>query len=43
VLKLFMDWCPAHWVEFEAKIAAAVTLAGLPTPRVGEMVEVPDR
>jgi uncharacterized protein (TIGR02172 family) len=43
VLKLYHDWCPAHWVEHEAKVARAVVEAGIPTPAAGEIVEVNGR
>ena len=43
VLKLYHDWCPPHWVEQEAKVAHAVTSAGIPSPAVGEIVEVNHR
>jgi Ser/Thr protein kinase RdoA (MazF antagonist) len=40
VLKLFRDWCPSDWVDYEAKIARAVYEAGIPCPAPGEIVEV---
>jgi uncharacterized protein (TIGR02172 family) len=43
VLKLYHDWCPPHWVEHEAKVAHAVTAAGIPSPAAGEIVEVNHR
>src|SRR6185369_345766 len=43
ILKLYRDWCPPHWVEQEAKIAHAVSEAGIPTPAAGEIVEVHHR
>jgi aminoglycoside phosphotransferase (APT) family kinase protein len=43
VLKLYRDWCPAHWVEHESKVAHAITAAGIPTPAAGEIVEVNNR
>lgn len=43
VLKLFHDWCPPHWVEHEAMVAHAITTAGIPSPAVGEIVEVNHR
>jgi uncharacterized protein (TIGR02172 family) len=43
VLKLYFDWCPSHWVEYEARIAHAVHTAGIPTPAAGEIVEVNGR
>jgi uncharacterized protein (TIGR02172 family) len=43
VLKLYMDWCPPDWVDHEAKIARAVSEAGVPSPAYREIVEVDGR
>jgi aminoglycoside phosphotransferase (APT) family kinase protein len=43
VLKLFRDWCPPDWVEYEARIAGAVHAAGVPSPAPGEMIEMDGR
>jgi len=43
VLKLYRDWCPSNWVEHEAKIGKIVCAAGLPTPAIGDIVEVNQR
>jgi uncharacterized protein (TIGR02172 family) len=43
VLKLYFDWCPSNWVEYESRIAHAVHSAGIPTPAAGEIVEVNGR
>jgi uncharacterized protein (TIGR02172 family) len=43
ILKLYRDWCPAHWVEHESEVAHAITEAGIPAPAVGEIVEVNHR
>jgi uncharacterized protein (TIGR02172 family) len=43
ILKLYRDWCPADWVEYEAQIARAVYEAGIPSPAAGEIVEVNGR
>lgn len=43
ILKLYHEWCPSHWVEHEAKVAHAITTAGIPTPAAGEIVEVNNR
>jgi uncharacterized protein (TIGR02172 family) len=43
VLKLYFDWCPSNWVEYESRIAQAVHAAGIPTPAAGEIVEVNGR
>jgi uncharacterized protein (TIGR02172 family) len=43
ILKLYRDWCPADWVDYEARIAHAVYEAGISSPKPGEIVEVDDR
>lgn len=43
VLKLFRDWCPSDWVEYEARIARAIYAAGVPSPAAGEIVEINGR
>jgi uncharacterized protein (TIGR02172 family) len=43
ILKLYFDWCPSDWVEYESRIAHAVHAAGIPTPAAGEIVEVNGR
>jgi len=43
VLKLFLDWCPAHWAEHEARVTQAVHEAGLPAPAVEGIVDVDGR
>jgi aminoglycoside phosphotransferase (APT) family kinase protein len=43
VLKLYRDWCPADWVDYEARIAHAVHEAGIPSPKPGAVVEVDGR
>jgi uncharacterized protein (TIGR02172 family) len=43
ILKLYFDWCPSHWVEYESRIAHAVRAAGIPAPAAGEIVEVNGR
>lgn len=43
VLKLFYDWFPEESVRYEAKLARAVQVAGLPVPAAGEIVEIGDR
>ena len=40
VLKLYREWCPSEWVEYESRVAHAVVEAGIPTPAAGEIVEV---
>lgn len=42
ILKLFLDWVPAHGAEWEAQAARAVHAAGLAAPAVGEIIEVDD-
>jgi uncharacterized protein (TIGR02172 family) len=43
ILKLYRDWCPPDWVDYEARIARAVHEAGIPSPATGEIVEVDGR
>jgi Ser/Thr protein kinase RdoA (MazF antagonist) len=43
ILKLFRDWCPPDWVEYEARIAHAIYAAGVPSPAAGEIVEIEGR
>jgi uncharacterized protein (TIGR02172 family) len=43
ILKLYRDWCPPDWVEYDARIAGAVYEAGIPSPEPGEIVEVEGR
>jgi aminoglycoside phosphotransferase (APT) family kinase protein len=43
ILKLYREWCPPDWVEYEARIARAVYAAGVPTPAAGEIVELAGR
>lgn len=43
VLKLFLDWCPASWVDYEAQVARAVHATGMPSPAVLDVVEVDGR
>ena len=43
MIKLYRDWCPADWVEYEARIASLVYEAGIPTPAASEIVEVDGR
>lgn len=43
ILKLYRDWCPSNWVDYEARIAAVVNQAGLPAPRAFDIVEVNGR
>jgi len=43
VLKLYRDWCPPDWVEYEARIARLIYEAGIPSPEAGDIVEVEDR
>ena len=40
ILKLYRDWCPPDWVEGEATVARAIANAGIPSPAVGEIIEV---
>jgi Ser/Thr protein kinase RdoA (MazF antagonist) len=43
VLKLYRDWCPSDWVDYEARVASAIHAAGIPSPATGEIVEVNSR
>jgi uncharacterized protein (TIGR02172 family) len=43
VLKLYRDWCPPDWVEYEARVARAIYEAGIPSPVAGEIIEVNSR
>jgi Ser/Thr protein kinase RdoA (MazF antagonist) len=43
VLKLYHNWCPPHWVEYESRVAHAVVEAGIPAPAAGEIVELNGR
>lgn len=43
VLKLYREWCPPGWVEYEARIARAVDAAGVSAPHTGEIVEIDGR
>ena len=43
VLKLYRDWCPPDWVDYEARIARSVHQAGIPSPEAVEIVEVDGR
>ncbi|HMB21903.1 MAG TPA: aminoglycoside phosphotransferase family protein [Anaerolineales bacterium] len=43
ILKLFREWWPSNRVEYEARIARAVYAAGVPSPAVGDIVEVNGR
>ena len=43
VLKLYYDWWPEGNIEYEAKIGKTVHAAGIPSPEVGELVEVDGR
>ena len=43
ILKLYRDWCPPNWVDYESRIAHAIHAAGVPTPAAGEIIEVNGR
>jgi len=43
ILKLYHTWCPPNWIEHEAHVAQVIAAAGIPSPAVGEIVEVNDR
>ena len=43
ILKLYREWCPSNWVDYEARVGRAIHAAGVPSPAVGELVEVDGR
>lgn len=43
ILKLYRDWCPADWAYYEARIARSVYDSGVPSPAVGELLEISGR
>jgi len=43
VLKLYFDWCPAEWAEYEATVQRAVHAAGIPSPAVEGAVHIEGR
>src|SRR5512133_3000895 len=43
ILKLYYDWCPPNWLEHEARVARVIVDAGIPTPAVGETLEINGR
>jgi len=43
ILKLYRDWCPPDWVDYEARIARAIYESGIPSPAAGEIIEVNGR
>ena len=43
ILKLYRDWCPPDWADYEARAARAITEAGIPSPAAGDIVEVDGR
>ena len=43
VLKLYFDWCLAEWAEYEATVQHAVHAAGIPSPKVDEIVHINGR
>jgi uncharacterized protein (TIGR02172 family) len=43
VLKLYYDWCPAHWADQELRTARLVHQAGVPSPAILDMVTVAGR
>jgi uncharacterized protein (TIGR02172 family) len=43
VLKLYRDWCPPDWVDYEARIARLVYEAGIPLPEPWGVVDVDGR
>ncbi|HJR79970.1 MAG TPA: aminoglycoside phosphotransferase family protein [Anaerolineales bacterium] len=43
ILKLYQDWCPPDWADYEARIAGAIHQAGVPSPAVGGTIELKGR
>lgn len=43
ILKLYREWCPPDWVDYEARIARAVYEAGIPSPELGEIIKIDGR
>lgn len=43
ILKLYQDWCPPDWADYEARIAGAIHQAGVPSPAVGDTIEISGR
>lgn len=43
ILKLFRDWAPANWVDYEAGVARVVHASGILVPAVGNIVEAQGR
>jgi uncharacterized protein (TIGR02172 family) len=43
ILKLYREWCPPDWADYEARIAHAVYEAGVPSPEAGEIVTIDGR
>lgn len=43
VLKLFYEWCDLEAIQIEARNSRAVHAGGLPTPAVGEIIQVKER
>src|SRR5437870_2394275 len=43
VVKLYFSWWPQENIEYEAKIARAVVEAGVPAPKVGDILQVEGR
>lgn len=39
VIKLFRDWVPVSWVEYELKVAQSVSSLGFPAPEAREIVK----
>jgi len=39
VVKIYFDWCPDKWIEFEAKVSKIVEEANLPVPKCGGIAD----
>jgi len=43
ILKLYRDWCPVDWAEYEAGVARLIYNAGVNSPAVKDLVELNGR
>jgi len=43
ILKLYHTWCPPDWIDNELLVARAIARAGVPSPAVGEIIEINGR
>ncbi len=43
ILKLYRDWCPGNWADYESRVARTIHAAGIQTPAVKGIVEINGR